>query len=88
MPLALCIAVLNHQADNLSENTALNNGGGVYLLNNNTTNTVTVTFDSVFTEAIVFVDGQRELVNLKSGVYTTELEAGEGVFVIPLKIEQ
>lgn len=28
---------------NLSENTALNNGGGVYLLNNNTTNTVTVT---------------------------------------------
>jgi len=66
---------------------------GYWLVNttnpeDNLSNTVSVTFDSVFTEAIVFVDGQRELVNLKSGVYTAELEAGEGVFVIPLKIEQ
>ena len=54
----------------------------------NLSHTVTVTFDTAYTKAIVFVDGEKKIVNLTNGVYEANLEAGEGVFIIPLKIAQ
>lgn len=49
----------------------------------NKSNNVTVTFNKA-TKAIVYVKGEETTVDLTDGSYTFELEAGEGVFAIPL----
>lgn len=49
----------------------------------NKSNTVTVTFEKA-TKAILYVKGEEQAVDLKDGAYTFNLEAGEGVFAIPV----
>lgn len=49
----------------------------------NLKNSVTVTFKKA-EKAIAYIKGEETTIDLKDGTYTFELEAGEGVFVIPL----
>lgn len=49
----------------------------------NKSNSVTVTFKQT-SKALIYVNGEEQTVDLKDGSYTFELEAGEGVFVIPI----
>lgn len=49
----------------------------------NKANSVTVTFKQA-TKAMIYVKGEEKTVDLTDGSYTFELEAGEGVFAIPL----
>ena len=46
--------------------------------------TVTVTFDSGYTGAIVYIDGEATLYQLSDGVCTVTIPSGEGVVVIPV----
>ncbi len=45
--------------------------------------TVSVTFKDA-TQAIVYVDGKEELIDLNNGTYETTIPSGEGVFIIPI----
>ena len=49
----------------------------------NLSNDVTVTFNDA-TSAVCYIKGEETVVELTNGSYTFELEAGEGVFVIPV----
>lgn len=62
---------------------------GFWLVNasdpiDNTSKTVDVTFADA-TRALVFTDGEKQLVSLTNGKYESTLAAGEGQFVIPIK---
>lgn len=50
----------------------------------NLSNSVTITFKEA-TSAICYIEGEETKIELKDGSYTFDLEAGEGVFVIPVK---
>ncbi|MCQ2450202.1 MAG: hypothetical protein MJ132_08475, partial [Clostridia bacterium] len=49
----------------------------------NKTDEVTVTFRKA-TKALCYVGGEEQTVNLKNGKYTFKLNAGEGIFCIPI----
>lgn len=49
----------------------------------NKSNSVTVTFKQA-SKALIYVKGEEQMVDLKKGSYTFELESGEGIFVIPI----
>ncbi len=46
--------------------------------------TVTVTFDSGYTSAIVYINGEATLYQLSGGVCTVTIPSGEGVVVLPV----
>ena len=50
----------------------------------NLSNTVTIEFKQA-TSAICYINGEEQKVELKNGVYTAELSAGQGIFIIPVK---
>lgn len=50
----------------------------------NLSNSVTVTFKKA-SKAIAYINGEETEITLKNGTYTFELEAGGGVFVIPIQ---
>lgn len=47
-------------------------------------NTVTLTFDGTVKKALVYIDGVETEVAVENGTLTLKLDAGEGVFVVPL----
>ena len=49
----------------------------------NTTQSITVTFDSAYTKAYVYQNGVRTGVELTNGTYTVTLTAGQAVYVLP-----
>ena len=50
----------------------------------NISNTVTLEFKEA-KSAICYINGEEQKVTLKNGVYTAELSAGQGIFIIPVK---
>ncbi len=50
----------------------------------NMTNSVSVTFDSTVTKAIVYYNGVKEIITVSSNKVTKTLNAGDGMFIIPL----
>ena len=46
--------------------------------------TVTVAFDSGYTSAIVYINGEATLYQLSGGVCTVTIPSGEGIVVIPV----
>ena len=50
---------------------------------NNRENTVTLQFRGA-TRAVVYIQGEKQVVDLADGTYTVTLQPGEGQFIIPL----
>ncbi|MBP5466296.1 MAG: Ig-like domain-containing protein [Clostridia bacterium] len=50
---------------------------------NDTTQTVTITFDSYCTQADVYVNGVKNTISLNNHTYSVSLTAGQAVYVIP-----
>ncbi len=54
-------------------------------LTGNTAGTATLSFDATYTKAIVYRNGEGEVVTLANGVCTVELAAGETAFIVPIR---